>query len=100
MTMRRQACRARARYVEAPVTMRERYHREAERPCGFCRTATPSTDQLRTRNTACAVATGALRSDCHASIRTLVTRRPWRVTMPRAWVSTGAPERRKSTVNV
>ena len=55
----------------------------------------PRVVQLRiTRNTACADATGALRSACHASIRTLVIRRPWRVTRPRAWVSTGAAERR------
>jgi hypothetical protein len=47
-----------------------------------------------TRNTPCAVATGVLRSACQASMRTLVTRRPCRVTMPRACVSTAAPERR------
>ena len=32
-----------------------------------------------TRKIACAVATGVERSACHASIRTFVTRRPWRV---------------------
>ena len=47
-----------------------------------------------TRKMPCAVAIGAARSPCQASTRTLVTRRPWRVTTPRAWVSAGAPERR------
>jgi len=53
-----------------------------------------------TRKIACAVATGFARSSCHASTRTFATRRPWRVTLPRAWVSRGPPERRKSTVSV
>ncbi len=70
-------------------------------PCTQCPcTQRPCTQPPRaayeriTRKIACAVATGVLRSDCHASMRTLVTRRPCRVMMPRAWVSTGPPERR------
>ena len=46
------------------------------------------------RKWACAAATSLSRLDCHASTRTLATRRPWRMMTPRANVSSSRHGRR------
>ncbi len=54
----------------------------------------PEAQSSGSRKWACAAATRRAASDCHASTRTLATRRPWRMMVPRANVSSSRHGRR------